>query len=265
METRAERLQALVLRTLAYGDSDVIVHLLVKGRGKVAAFARGARNSQKRFGGALEPFQLAEVMLHERAGQELWTLREARVIEPHAKLREDLLRIAHAGYATELTHELTRAAEPADELLALLLDFLRLLSLGAATSARLRAFELGALACAGFTPELHACARCGAEVPPGRVSFDPAAGGVVCGRCAEAASLLLTVGARAALEQLQSGGLAAAEAPTSADGSGRPADSRGFEEACAQAARPLSAFLQYQLGGRTLRSRDFAAQVGAPP
>jgi len=264
MDVRAERLEALVLKTIAYGESDLIAHLLVRGRGRVSAFARGARVSQKRFGSALEQFQLVEVLLHERAGQELWMLREARLLEPHERLREDLHRIAHAGYAVELLHGLTRPSEPADELLTLGLGFLGRLAVGAATSARLRALELGALGCAGLAPELHACARCGSEVPPGRASFDPAAGGLVCLRCVAAGAQLLTLGARAALEQLQGGGLALAEAPVSADGSGRPADPRGFEEACVQAARPLALFLAHHLG-HGLRSAEFARQVGAPP
>lgn len=262
MDLRANRLPALVLRTIAYGDADAVVHLLVRGRGRVAAFARGARSSRQRFGGALEPFQLVEAMLAERQGQELWALREARVVEPHAGLREDLHRIAHAGYAAELTHDLTRAGEPADALFELLHTFLGILARGSATSARLRAFELAALDAAGLAPQLHACARCGEDVPAGRAAFDPDAGGVVCGRCVAPGALALTHGGRLALIQLQRGGLGAAEAPLSADGSGRPADPRAFEEAAAQAGRPLGAFLQHHLG-RRLTSLEFLAQVGA--
>ena len=66
-----------------------------------------------------------------------------------------------------------------------------------------------------------------------------------------------------ALVQLQRAGLAAADAPVSADGTGRPADPRAFEDACAQAARPLAAFLLHHLG-RLPRSVEFAEQVGAP-
>ena len=75
--------------------------------------------------------------------------------------------------------------------------------------------------------------------------------------------MVLSTGARAALWQLRRGGLAAADAPVSADGSGRPADARAFEEAAAQAAKPLSAFLRHHLG-RALASADFMQQVGAP-
>jgi DNA repair protein RecO (recombination protein O) len=264
VDTRAERLAAIVLRTVAYADNDAVVHLLVRGRGRVSAFARGARSSRKRFGAALEPFQRIEALLHEREGQELWMLREATVLEAHAGLRDDLHRIAHAGYASELLHDLTRPSEPADRLFALLDEFLERLAAGAATSARLRALELGALDAAGLAPELGGCARCGAEVAAGRAAFDPEAGGLLCSRCAWPGALVLPSAARAALEQLQRRGLAGADSPVSADGTGRPADARAFEEASARAAQPLACFLSYHLG-RALRSAGFAAQVGAPP
>ena len=267
MDLRAHRVDALVLRAIAYGEADAVVHLLVRGRGRISAFARGARSSRKRFGGALEPFQRVEALVAEREGQELWALREARVVEAHPRLRDDLHRIAHAGYAAELIQELTRAGQPADALFALMEDFLTRLEAGVASSARLRALELLALESAGFAPELGSCARCGSEVPPGRAGFDPDAGGVICSSCTGATRagtpLALTHGARAALLQLRAGGLAAAEAPQSADGSGRPADARGFDDACAQAQRPLRLFLEHHVG-RTLRSVDFLAQVGAP-
>jgi len=262
MDLRAQRLEAIVLRSIAYGESDAVVHLLVRGRGRISAFARAARSSRKRFGGALEPFQRVEALLAE--GPELWALREARVIDAHPRLREDLHRIAHAGYATELIHDLTRAGQPADSLFALLDEFLSRLEAGAATSARLRALELGALEGAGLAPELSACARCGSEVVPGRAAFDPDAGGLLCTRCTPGTHpLALSHPARAALTQLQPGGLASADAPVSADGSGRPADVRSFEDACAQAGRPLRLFLQHHVG-HALRSAEFLLQVGAP-
>ena len=258
-----ERAHAIVLRTVPYGESDLVVHLLCRARGRISAFARGAKKSAVRFGGALEPFCVVEAMLSEGRSSDLFSLHEASLIVGHIGLRDDLSRLAHAGYATELAHELTYAGEPADRIYLLLCDFLGRLSRGAASSSRLRALELGALDAAGLSPLLSACARCGDRVAPGRASLDPAAGGIACGRCAGPGALPLTRGARVLLEQLQGGGLAAADAPVSADGSGRPADPRGFEDAAAQAGPPLSAFLGHHLG-RGLRSASFLADVGAP-
>src|SRR3989449_2096123 len=181
MDLRAHCVDALVLRAIPYGEADAVVHLLVRGRGRISAFARGARSSRKRFGGALEPFQRVEALVAEREGQELWALREARVVEAHPRLRDDLHRIAHAGYAAELIHELTRAGQPADALFALMEDFLTRLEAGAASSARLRALELLALESAGFAPELAACARRGSGVPAGRGRLGSGARGRVCG------------------------------------------------------------------------------------
>jgi DNA repair protein RecO (recombination protein O) len=264
MDLRAVRCEALVLRGIAYGDSDAVVHLLVRGRGRVSAFARGAKASRRRFGGALEPFGRIEALLAEPSREGLWSLREARVIEAHGKLRDDLHRIAHAGFAADLAHDLAREGEPADALYGLLDQFLTRLEAAAATSARLRAFELGALEAGGLSPEVDRCARCGREVEAGRASFAPDAGGLLCRRCAASEHALpLGVGARAALTQLRWGGLAAADEPKSADGSGRPADAAAFEAACVDAGHAMRAFLQHHLG-RALPSADFIVQVGAP-
>ena len=136
-------------------------------------------------------------------------------------------------------------------------------SRGPATSARLRALELLALEASGLAPELAACARCGSEIAAGAVWFDPSAGGLLCRRCAGTGHHRLGTGPRAALLQLQRRGFNGAEAPDSADGSGRAADPRAFEEAASLSSRALAAFLEHHVG-RKLRSRDFLEQVGAP-
>ncbi len=263
MDLRAARLQALVLRTLPYGENDLVVHLLARGLGRVPAFARGARKSQKRFG-PIEPFQLCEVMLAEGKQGALWQLRESSLLEAHAPLKDDLHRIAHAGYASELCHDLAREGQPADALFEALEGFLTLLSRGPATSARLRALELLALEASGLAPELMACARCGSQLPSGGATFDAGAGGFLCRRCAPPGRPLLPLGPRLALVQLQQRGYNGAESPLSADGSGRPADASAFELAAAASARGMTLFLEHHVG-REMKSRGFLEQVGAAP
>lgn len=262
VDLRADRVEAIVLRSVPYGEADLVVHLLARGRGRMGAFARGARKS-RRFGGALEPFSVVEALVAERPGADLVTLREASLREGFVGLREDLHRLAHAGYAAELAHDLSRAGQPADPIFDALQGFLERLARGAATSARLRALELALLAGSGLLPELSACARCGAPVAPGRAPFDAASGGLLCGACTLPGATQLSTGARAALQQLAARGLLGADEPQSADGSGRPADSRGFEEAAAQGGPALQRFLVFHLG-RAPRSAEFLAQVGAP-
>lgn len=178
--------EAVVLGVVDYGDADRIVTLLTESRGKVSAFAAGARKSKRRFVGALEPFTVLGTRLLERRG-DLFFLASATVVEAHAGLREDLGRIAHAGHATELCRELTRDREPQLELYGRLRGYLAALAGEPARPEDLLAFELAALGDTGVAPRLDGCAICSGEVV-GSAPFDAAHGGFLCGGCERAAS-----------------------------------------------------------------------------
>ncbi len=251
--TRIELL-ALVLRTTDYGESDRVVSLLTQERGRIASFARGARASRKRFGGALEPFTLLSASLKERPASDLYTLEDVSVQASFGAIRGDLTRIACAGYACDLARELTRDAEPQPGLFALLLAYLRQLEAGPARPAALRAYELGALREAGFAPRLEACAGCGAAVDPAaapRLAFDLAQGGALCGGCAAAApgALPMSPAALAALLRLSRAGLEATREDPLAPGAG------------AEARRLLARFVEHLVGHR-LASRKFLDDLG---
>jgi DNA repair protein RecO (recombination protein O) len=242
------KLRAVVLRTTDYGESDRVVALLSEERGKLSAFARGARASRRRFGGALEPFTLLSAELRERPGAELFTLESVAVEQGFGAIRGDLPRIACASYACDLARALVRDHEPHPDLFALLVDALGRLDAAPATPALLRAFELSALRAAGLEPRLDACARCGGALPE-RVVFGLDDGGLLCASCAP----LTARGRRCApetaqaLRALAAGGLAAAGPLALAVGT--------------EARDLLGAFLEHHLGGR-LPSRKFLDELG---
>ena len=60
--------EALVLSTVDYGEADRIVTLFTKDRGRLSAFAAGARTSKRRFAGALEAGTHLRARLVERRG-----------------------------------------------------------------------------------------------------------------------------------------------------------------------------------------------------
>jgi DNA repair protein RecO (recombination protein O) len=250
MATRV-KVEAIVLRVVDYGESDRIVTLLTRERGKVGAFARGARASRRRFAGLLEPFTLLSAELIDRRG-DLLGLESASALRAHGGIRGDLARIAVAGYATELTGELVRDAEAHPELFALLAEFLAGLDAAPARPAALRAFELGALAATGFMPRLDACARCGAGLPARPLRLDPAHGGILCPACEPAGGGGLPSIAPetlAVLRRLQAGGLGAALAEPLAPPAGR------------EAREALTRFVEHLLG-RRLASRKFLDEIG---
>lgn len=245
------KVEAIVLRVVDYGESDRIVTLLTRERGKVGAFARGARASRRRFAGLLEPFTLLSAELTDRRG-DLLGLESASALRAHGGIRGDLARIAVAGYATELAGELVRDAEPHPELFALLGDLLAALDAAPPRPAALRAFELGALGATGFMPRLDACARCGAALPSRPLRLAPADGGVLCPSCEPPGGgglPSLAPETLAALRRLQSGGLPAADREPLAPPAGR------------EAREALTRFVEHLLG-RRLSSRKFLDEVG---
>ncbi len=244
------KLRGVVLRPVDYGESDRVVTLLTAERGKVAAFARGARASRRRFGGALEPFSLLAVEARERSGAELLSLESAQVERSFGALRGDLARIACAAYACELARELTRDAEPHPDLFQLLCAYLTSLDAAPPAAAGLRAFELGALRAAGLGPRLEACARCGETPGEGiRLRFDPVHGGLLCQRCAPFASPAARVV-----------GAATARVLARLDAGGAEGIDLGPEEA-REAREALGAFIEHHLG-RRLQSRRFLDEMG---
>src|SRR5512133_3525146 len=183
MERFSER--AVVLSTLDYGDADRLVTLFTAGRGKLTAFAAGARKSKRRFAGALEPCTLLRAQLAERRGT-TYRLDSVDVERSHAGLRSELALIARALYCAELCRELLRDDQPHPDLFERLVGYLGGLEGGAAGPTSLLAFELDALAMVGLMPRLDACASCGRPLADG-ARFDPESGGGVCASCAASA------------------------------------------------------------------------------
>ena len=178
----ALKTEAVVVRSLRYGEADRILHLYTPGRGRIGAIAKGVRRTRSRFGGRLEPFFRLDMVLHE-GRSDLLTVTGAETVDPHARLRADGAALDFAARACDAVTRLFDTPEPHPEVFHLLCNELSLLddSAAHATHANQLAFRLKLLLAAGFAPQLAACASCGASEH--LVAFSGAAGGVVCSAC----------------------------------------------------------------------------------
>jgi DNA repair protein RecO (recombination protein O) len=185
--------QAVVLRSIRYGEADRIVHLYTPHRGRVGAIAKGVRRSRSRFGGRLEPFFRLDLILHEGRG-ELLTVTSAETVDGYSHLRSDGRALDAAARACDAVNRLFETTEPHPEVFNLLCNALALLDAEPArgTLANQLAFRLKLLVAAGLAPQLAACAACGAS--DHLTGFSGAAGGVVCSAC-EASSFPLDAAA----------------------------------------------------------------------
>src|SRR5580700_1855523 len=187
MASRAVKTEAVVLRSMRYGEADRILQLYTPGRGRVSAIAKGVRRTRSRFGGRLEPFFRLRIELHEGRG-ELLTVTGAQTVAGHARLRGDARALDAAARACDAVGRLFETGEPHPGVFNLLCRYLSLLDeqpAGAGQSpigrAGALAFRLKLLLAAGLAPQLGACACCGEREH--LVGFSGAAGGVVCGAC----------------------------------------------------------------------------------
>lgn len=177
---------------MPFGEADLVVTFFTETDGKLSAMVRGARRSQKRFGGALEPIHGLFVRLVDR-GKELCTLEEARVDRPRTGITGDLARMDVAGHALRWVRHLSPQRTPEPGVwteLDRLLDVLDGLPKedGDATLVvsrlHLARFGLRLLAEMGYGLDFERCVRCGKPCPPGRSAFlDAARGGLVCMAC----------------------------------------------------------------------------------
>lgn len=255
----AEAELGVVLKTTPLRESDLLVVLYTATHGRVAAVARGARKSQRRFAGALQLLVLGRYQLGRRPRGELWGLDGAEVEREFTQLASDVFAVAHASYVAEVVAGLLPAEMPDPHVLDLIVAFWESLAEGGPSPAALRVVELELLDVAGHKPALDACAACGETALELGAMFDPTRGGAICKRCAATSRA-------AGVRPLEPGTLAYLRAVA---GAGSPSAARALDShpsvttADRTAARDALVAMVTSLVGKPLKSLEYIAKLGA--
>lgn len=178
--------EAIVLRSIRYGEADRILHLYTPRHGRISAIAKGARRATSRFGARLEPFFRIRVVLREGRG-DLFSVTGADTVTVHAGLRDHAATLDAAARACDAVSRLFETEDAHPEVFTLLANELALLDADPdqGRPANGLAFRLKLLLAAGIVPQLAACSECGEQ--DHLRAFSAAAGGVVCSSCEAAA------------------------------------------------------------------------------
>lgn len=190
-------LTGMVLAAAPVGDYDRRITVLTKERGKIHAFARGARRQGSQLTAAANPFAFGEFEAYE--GRSSYTVVKASISNYFRQLTEDFENVYYGFYFLEIADYYAR--ENTDEL-----PMLKLLyqSLRALESERLhnrlvrRIFELKAMAVNGEWPNVFSCVECGREDALTRFSSER--GGALCGACGGGRGLMLDPSALYAMQ-----------------------------------------------------------------
>ena len=249
----------VVLKTTPLRESDLLVVLYTQTRGRVAAVARAARKSQRRFAGSLQLLVLGRYQLGRPPRGELWSLESAEVVREWNELARDVVAVAHASYAAELLAALLPPEAPDPEALALVVAVWDSLADGGPSVGALRAFEIALLDLGGHRPALAACAACGATDLGTGALFDPERGGAICRRCGATSR-------GAGVRPIDAVTLAYLRAAADADtiGAARALDGDArFAPADRAAGRDAMVAMVQSLAGRPLKSLEYIAKLGA--
>ncbi len=182
-----EETEAIVLRSVRYGEADAVLALYTPDRGRVSAIAKGARRPKSKLAAAAQPGVRVAATLHPGRG-ELARFGGATLLEPNAGIWARADRLRAAGAILESAYRVLPEEDPSPEAYTLLTRALGLLSRAQEHpgAADLHPIVLSVRAklivVSGLLPELGRCASCGGGGP--LVAFGAGAGGALCPDCA---------------------------------------------------------------------------------
>lgn len=170
----------MVLSAATIGEYDKRVVLLTKERGRISAFARGARRPRSSLSAATEPFTFGEFFIYR--GRDSYTIEQVEVKNYFPELRRDLDNLYMALYFCEVAEYFTREGIEAVEELNLLYLSLRALFVPSIPRELVRyIFEFRMLLIEGEAPRIFACTHCGKT--ESLHHFYVREAGVVCDSC----------------------------------------------------------------------------------
>ena len=170
----------MVLSAAPIGEYDRRVVLLTKERGRISAFAKGARRPNSSLVAAVNPFAFGEFTLYE--GRNSNTIHSAKISNYFSELRADVEGAYYGFYFLEMAGYYTREGQDEKDMLKLLYQTMRALTNPKIPNRLIRhIFELKAISINGEAPQVFQCVTCGDTQRPH--VFSVRSGGLVCSEC----------------------------------------------------------------------------------
>lgn len=173
----------MVLTAMPVNDYDKRITILTRERGKITAFARGARRPASQLLAATNPFSFGEFEVFE--GRNSYNVTKASIQNYFRDLVENLDAASLAFYFAEFAEYYCQENNDEREMLKLLYQSLRALENDRYPKALVRAiFELKAITINGEGPQVFSCMHC--HTKENLQIFSVPRGGIFCKECGRA-------------------------------------------------------------------------------
>ncbi len=180
----AEQTTAIVLRTIEFSETSLVVTLLTRDLGRVSALAKGARRPKGPFEGALDLLAVCRVVVLRKSTDTLDLLTEAKLHRRFRGGERSLQRLYGGYYIAEMLRLLTDDHDPHPDVYDLTIHTLEQIDGSGEVAPSLLWFDAQLLKRLGHAPGTDRCTDCGNSIPPARrIAFSLTAGGVVCDKC----------------------------------------------------------------------------------
>lgn len=181
--------EAIILRTIKYGETSKILTLYTKEFGKISAIAKGARGTKSKFGNALEIPSYVALVLYKKDAREIQLIAESALLNRFGNIREQLDALSVAMATIELLYR-TAHEEKNEPLFSLLVSTLTAINEAKKNFALFFCwFELRYADALGFRFQIEQCPSCkniqdASIVQRPFFSVALSYGGILCPTCA---------------------------------------------------------------------------------
>ncbi len=184
--------EAIVLKSMKYGETSRIVSLYTREHGKVSVIAKGARAAKSKYGAALEPMSYSQVVYYRKENRDLQTLSQADLLAQFRGVIDDPDKLVVGFALIEYIQSVIHGEEAHERLFdALHRSLTSLNAIDRNPRNVLLRFLLDLCQELGFGIDISLCLGCRQPLRDDgthtHVKFDAQDGGFTCGRCIRSA------------------------------------------------------------------------------
>ncbi|MCR5609647.1 MAG: DNA repair protein RecO [Lachnospiraceae bacterium] len=173
-------LTGMVINAMNVGEYDKRISILTAERGKISAFAKGARRQNNSLMAAVMPFSFGKFTFYE--GRTSYNLVQAEISNYFMEIRQDIEKVSYGMYFLELSDYYTKENNDEKEVLKLLYQSLKALLSEAIPDTLVKSvFEIKIVALNGEISHMNECCICHSH--EAIVGILPNDGVVVCNNC----------------------------------------------------------------------------------